>query len=399
METKFLQGDENIEELLNRAQRELSVLYNINMAMRTTLELNHILYIILTGVTAHTGLGFNRALLFLVDNNTRHLEAKMAIGPESGEDANNIWKHIRESKQELDDLIRKDKVVDISTSAKLYQSIKHLRIPLDPQVNSILTMAYHKSTPMLLKRDELSQYHDDPLLNIFHTSEFVVVPLKAQDVVNGLIIADNIYTKKPITEEDLKIFAMLANEAGLAIENSQLYEIVVQKSNKDSLTSLWNHGYFQDALAIEVKKARNKKIPLSLLMIDIDNFKKLNDTYGHRNGDRVIRELASILKNSSRDIDYVCRYGGEEFSIILTQTDKEQASSIAERIRENVMSHPMKEFKPNEDLTITISTGVATFPGDTDSPEDLIEKADQMMYVAKMSGKNQTCIYGNTYQS
>ncbi|MFA5088593.1 MAG: sensor domain-containing diguanylate cyclase [Candidatus Omnitrophota bacterium] len=391
------QNEENVKEQLERAQRELSVLYNINSAMRTTLELNHILYIILTGVTSHTGLGFNRALLFLANKTTRHLEAKMTIGPESGEDAERIWKYIEESEPEMEDLIRKDKISYIATSSKLYKTIRDLKFPLDPQGDYLLTKAYYKGSPWLLRRAELEEYRNDPLLKVFQTSELAIVPLKAQDTVNGLIIADNLYTQKPITDDDLKIFVMVASQAGLAIENSRLYELVVQKSFKDSLTDLWNHGYFQNTLLEEIKKAMNKNTPLSLLMIDIDNFKSLNDTYGHQNGDTVLRDLAELLRNSSREIDCVCRYGGEEFSMILTQTDKGQAYTIAERIREKIANYKFQNFKPNQQLQITVSIGLASFPMDAGTPEELIEKADKSMYVAKLGGKNQTCVHENSY--
>src|SRR5690349_18033031 len=121
---------ENLEERLSRAYRELNVLFEISCAMRTTLELHPILYIILTGVTAHTGLGFNRALLFLVNKKERRLECKMAIGPESGEHADKIWKYIATSNKDLEDLIYTDKIPDTVYQSSLYNSLKTLTIPL-----------------------------------------------------------------------------------------------------------------------------------------------------------------------------------------------------------------------------------------------------------------------------
>src|SRR3989338_8706601 len=134
---------------LKRVQRELSVIYDVSNAMRTTLDLKHILYIILTGVTSHTGLGFNRAALFLVNKTERYLEPKMAISPESGEEADKIWKYIRESEQDLEDLIAKDRVYSGATSSKLFQTIKDLKIPLDPQDKDLISRAYHQGVPIL----------------------------------------------------------------------------------------------------------------------------------------------------------------------------------------------------------------------------------------------------------
>ena len=127
-------------------------------------------------------------------------------------------------------------------------------------------------------------------------------------------------------------------------------------------------------------------------MIDIDNFKKINDSCGHQNGDVLLREMAKILKNYSRDQDYVCRYGGEEFSIILTNTSKQQAYDIAERIREGIAQYTFSKFHLAEDIKITVSIGLATFPDHVPTKEELIAKADQAMYIAKFSGKNQTYI-------
>jgi diguanylate cyclase (GGDEF)-like protein len=391
MDNNYVIEKDHLEEALNRTQRELSVLYEVSNAMRTTLELNRILYIILTGVTSHSGLGFNRAILFLVNKNTRNLEPKLAIGPESGEHAQEIWGYISESKQHLEDLIKDDKMIQNGSGhSSLFNAIKHLRIPLD-QKDNLLGSAFHQGIPLRVPYERIIQCPQDPLLQVFKTTELVVMPLKAKDKVNGLIVADNLFTKKPITEQDLKIFTMLANQAGLAIENSQLYELIIHKSHTDSVTGLWNHGFFQNQLSKEVEVAKESKQPLSLLILDIDNFKQLNDTYGHQTGDLILKELALILKNSSREIDYVCRYGGEEFSIILTQTSKDRSLAIAERIRQKIEQTPFPRLQSEDKLKVTVSIGIATLPQDTLTKEELITLADKAMYIAKFSGKNQTC--------
>jgi diguanylate cyclase (GGDEF)-like protein len=218
------------------------------------------------------------------------------------------------------------------------------------------------------------------------------MPLRAKGTVNGLIVADNIFTKKPITDADIKIFSMLADQAGLAIENSRLYEMVVHKSHTDSITNLWNHGFFQEKLSEEIQIAEQFHYPLSLAMLDIDDFKKLNDMYGHQHGDVILREVAQILRDSSRDVDYVCRYGGEEFTLILKQTRKEQSIEIAERIRKKIDSHPFPSGTDDHKLKVTVSIGLATYPDDASTKKELIDNADRAMYIAKFSGKNKTCV-------
>ena len=389
MENNISLSNQNFKEQLRRAQRDLSVLYDISNAMRTTLELNHILYIILTGVTAHYGLGFNRAILFLVNKKERCLECKTVIGPESGEHAKRIWNFIKESNQDLEDLISAEKISQNSSQSATYDEIKHLKIPLEKDNSNLLLTAYHEGNCLHIEQNNIAQYQNDPLLKVFHTTELVIMPLKAKDQVIGLIVADNLFTQKTITQDDLRIFTMLANQAGLAIENSQLYELVVYKSHTDPITNLWNHGYFQHKLSEELQKAQASSLPLSLAIIDIDNFKQLNDAYGHQNGDIVLRDLANILRNASREIDYVCRYGGEEFSIILPQTNKQQGFDIAERIRSKTLEYNFPKFNTLE-VKITVSIGLASFPVDATTKEDLIAKADKAMYIAKFSGKNQT---------
>ena len=386
------EADEENLEKLNRVYRELNVLFEISSAMRTTLELHPILYIILTGVTAHTGLGFNRALLFLVNKKERRLECKMAIGPESGEDAEKIWKYIADAKHDLQDLIQADNIPETIYQSALFNTLKDLTIPLNKEESNLLATAYHKRTAMHITPEIISQYQNDPLLKVFPTNELIIMPLKAKDLVNGLIIADNLYTQKPINEDDIKMFTMLANQAGLAIENSQLYEMVVQQSHTDSLTNLWNHGFFQETLLEEIAKAEKAKTQLSLAIIDIDNFKQLNDTYGHQNGDKILKELALLLKESSREADFICRYGGEEFSIILPQTTQEKSYEICERIRKTINDHHFENFLPSPDLKVTVSIGLATFPDHGRNKEELIANADKAMYIAKFSGKNKTCL-------
>ena len=381
---------DNSASQLKRVDRELNVLYEVSCAMRTTLELKHVLYIILTGVTSHSGLGYNRALLFLVNNKNRSLECQMAIGPESGEHANKIWEYIENSNPNLEDLIQVDNVAITVNQSTLFRTVKDLKLPLDESNPSLLTKAYFRGTPWLLSPQEISQYTGDPLLRIFSTNELVIMPLRAKDNVNGLIIADNIYTRKPISDDDIRIFTMLANQAGLAIENSHLYEMVVQKSLTDPVTGLWNHRFFQETLAEEIKRAQKNNHPLSLAIIDIDNFKILNDTYGHQHGDRILKELAHIFRDSSREVDYVCRYGGEEFAIIFIGTRKNQGFDIAERLRARIEQHKFPTHGQQEEQRLTVSIGLSGFPDDAITKEDLIAQADKAMYIAKFSGKNKT---------
>jgi len=377
---------------IEKTRNELAILYEISNAMRTTLKLDEILYIILTGVTAHTGLGFNRAILFLINEKDQLLEGKMAIGPETGEEANRIWKQIEQEKMGLDDLISVFKFSNTAVESEFNKRVRRLKIPLQETNTDLLAMGVLEGMPLHLTKDNIDKYKNNPLIQLLTTQELALVPLKAKDKVNGLIVADNFVTKEPITKDDIMILTMLANQAGLAIQNSRLYESAVTRAHSDSLTELWNHGYFQYLLQDEVEKTKAMKSPLSMLMLDIDDFKALNDMFGHQAGDRILKELAQFLKNRSRKMDYVCRYGGEEFTIILPQADKDEAFSIAEHLRSEIEKHPfIQHISAESEKKLTVSIGIATFPRNGCSPSELISASDRALYQAKRKGKNTTC--------
>ncbi|MEW6100708.1 MAG: sensor domain-containing diguanylate cyclase [Candidatus Omnitrophota bacterium] len=380
-----------IKEELERTKQELGILYEISNAMRTTLRLDEILYIILTGVTAHIGLGFNRAILFLVNEKENIIEGKMSIGPESGEEANRVWKQIEEEKMTLDELINAYKFVSSRLETGFNRQVRHTKVPLKEQAGGLLALGVLDGMPLHLSKDTLQNYQDDPVVQLLKSEELIVVPLKSKEKVNGLILADNFITKKSISKDDVRMLIMLANQAGLAIENSQLYEKTVIRAHSDYLTGLWNHGYFQFILQKELDTAKASRTPLSLIMLDIDDFKVYNDTLGHQAGDMILKDLASVTKMQSRKMDYVCRYGGEEFTIILPQTDKKEAYVIAERLRMDIEKQPFtrEEILPQKKLTVSI--GISTFPEDANTPSDLISSCDKSLYEAKRKGKNSTC--------
>jgi len=380
---------------LERTKMELGILYEISNAMRSTLKLDEILYIILTGVTAHIGLGFNRAVLFLVNEKDVLIEGKMAIGPETGEEAGRIWTQIEHEKMDLEELISAYKTSKHVVESGFNREVRNLRIPLRDKDRSLLVLVALEGMPLHLTKETMQSYRNDHIVQLLRNEEIVLIPLKAKDKVIGIIVADNFITRDPITKNDIRMLTLLANQAGLAIEDSQLYEKTVLRAHTDSLTELWNHGYFQYLLHTELEKAKTQQKPLSLITLDIDDFKVYNDTLGHQAGDQVLKDLATFLKNQSRKMDYVCRYGGEEFTVILPQTDNKEAFLIADRLREIIKNNPFshEEILPSKHLTVSI--GLATFPENGSTPPELITSSDKALYQAKHKGKNSTCCASN----
>ncbi len=382
----------NVQERLDRVRAELAIFYEIGNAMRSTLNLEEILFIILTGVTSHAGLGFNRAVLFLVNEQENTLEGKMGLGPHSGEEAGLIWTRISSQQMSLEDLIAAYTFYKKGGS-DLDKAVRSIKVPLHEDAG-VLAMTVLEGMGMEVTTDEARQKTaNDPVLQSLRTELFVTVPLKAKDKVVGVILADNLFTKKPILKDDIRTLTMFANHAGLAIENSRLYEQTVYEANTDTLTRLWNHGYFQFLLTEELKKAYESKAPLSMVMFDIDNFKNYNDAMGHQMGDQILREVARVLKTVCDGKGFVARYGGEEFAVILPNQDKDPAYAIAENLRMAIENFEFKgqEVQPNKNLTI--SAGLSTYPEDAPDKEKLIYLADMALYEAKRTGKNKVCAY------
>lgn len=381
-----------LEQELERKDTEFSLLYEISNAMRTTLNLEQIFYIILTALTCHEGLGFNRAMLFLSHEKEGYLEGVMGIGPHSAEEAGKIWQAVSKSKQTLEDFISSHDSFSKDPESKLNMIVKNIRIPLREDMG-ILALTILEGMPFEITTQEAKHMVDPEIQRTLNTDFFVTVPLKAKDKVLGAILVDNIFNRKPITKNDIRMLTTFANHAGLAIENSRLYEETVYLSSIDWMTKLWNYGKFQRHLSIELDKAKANKTCVSLAMFDIDNFKYYNDTFGHMKGDETLKRIADALKTKSRKCDIVARYGGEEFAVVIPATSKENARLAAERIRCEIEQLHANDLAIPQEKRVTISSGIATYPDDAATKDELISRADIALYEAKRTGKNRTCLY------
>ncbi len=188
---------------------------------------------------------------------------------------------------------------------------------------------------------------------------------------------------------DRELLASLAGQAALALENVELHDVVSRQAVTDELTGLANHGSFQERLAAEFEQVRRYHHPLALIMVDVDNFKRVNDTYGHQQGDLVLQEIAETLRENSRDVDTPARYGGEELALVLPHTDLDGAFVIAERVRSEIEALQVPRLDGRPPLCVTASLGVAATAGEL-APDELIAEADAALYRAKHGGKNRT---------
>lgn len=191
-----------------------------------------------------------------------------------------------------------------------------------------------------------------------------------------------------LSAEDRLVLQAVASELVVAVENSQLYKLTKRLSITDELTGLFNYRYLQQRLDDEIERARRYNRSLSMLMLDADNFKKFNDTYGHIAGDLALAEIGAVLRTAVREIDVVCRYGGEEFSVVLPETDAEGAFVVAEKVREGVASHSFADGDGNRGVHVTMSIGLATYPSSAADREELLRQADDALYQAKHLGRD-----------
>jgi two-component system, cell cycle response regulator len=220
----------------------------------------------------------------------------------------------------------------------------------------------------------------------------LVVPLIVKDEVIGTFtVAATRAGAFPSDRRDM--LGVIANQVAVSMQNARMYEVLEEQATTDGLTGLVNHRTFQERFSTMLGRAERHDLSVSLLLTDIDHFKKINDSYGHPTGDEVLRRVAAILKASARKIDIVARYGGEEFALVLEGTDRAGARQLAERIRQEVEQQSFPSAKGS--FNATLSIGVASYPDDAREKSEIIARADQALYSAKHGGRNRTVCFSD----
>ena len=274
-----------------------------------------------------------------------------------------------------DDPTLKDLKIDLAKYPEIREVINTKNpLALEDMVNHPLMSAV---------REKILQLKDMSIL---------IVPIVFNDQVLGTLFLRTKKKAQGFTRDEVDFCRIVANASYYAIKNASVYQRVIQEREnlkeaaiKDHLTGLYNHNYFYSRLEEEFERSRRYETALSLIMMDIDNFKKINDSYGHRTGDDVLKGLAATIKGAVRKSDIVARYGGEEFAIILPHTGTTGAAGEAERLRTRIEKVAFAGIKER----VTVSFGVASLPDrNINEAGDLVGRADDALYEAKKSGRN-----------
>jgi diguanylate cyclase (GGDEF)-like protein len=221
----------------------------------------------------------------------------------------------------------------------------------------------------------------------------IAIPVYSKDRVTGVLSVYRFDENRPFSEEDFETVVFLAEQGGVAIENVVLHEEAQRLSLMDGLTGTWNRRFFQMQFRQVLATATRFERPFSLLMLDLDNFKVVNDTHGHQRGDAVLVEFAQRVNGALREVDTFARYGGEEFLCLLSETDTDGARITADKIRDVIRAEPFGGAG-EVPVKLTVSIGVASYPSHGDAYRGLVEAADQALYGAKAAGRDRVVVAG-----
>ena len=220
------------------------------------------------------------------------------------------------------------------------------------------------------------------------------IPLKVQRNKVGFLAFDNLLSRRPIGYLDFISLQQFASQMALSIDNARLFERVQELSNYDELTKLPVRRYFNEKFAEEIYRCKRFDLTLSLMIMDIDFFKQINDTYGHQIGDWALQEVSKVLRSCLRQTDVPCRFGGDEMVIMLPRANGEEAKVIAKRLQQRITAIVLPtRFTEGKEVHLSVSQGISSFPQDGSTAEELLEKADKALYVVKQNGRGHYAVY------
>lgn len=357
-------------------QAAIVLLHRIANLVQAATAVETACHALLTGVTAGTGLGMNRAMLFVLGGESRdELVGAHAVGPADGLEAERAWQSLEGEGKDLEDLVR--------------QGPPAFRNRLE-QIVRATTVAVAGDSPVSLALRlgcTVTKRGADDLGGLLHLPTAIAAPLRGRSGIRGVLYADSCFTGRRLDQAHQLVFGLLADQAGQALENAARFESMAHAARTDSLTGLGNHGSFMSDLGRLVRQARKGEPAFAVLMLDLDDFKKVNDQYGHLAGDALLAEAACRIVGCLRSGDRAYRYGGDEFAVILGGGDPVTARQVAGRILEQFSCRPF-EVATDIRVPLTCTVGVAATGQGELAASDLVALADAALMASKSAGKN-----------
>lgn len=376
---------------LAEQNEDLKALQQVSDWLRKTMDLEKAFFITASALTSAEG-GYDHAMIFTVDQDREYLVGRICVDSLKLSEVWSIWRGLTSHDAPLQKSLETMQPVLARRWGDLTDMIKQVKVPLnDPKSVLIHALKSHETvTHRTLDAQAHLRVHP-AIKQHFELESFAATPLMADNEAIGVLLVES-RRPREFSPEQLTMLEMFAGQAALAINNGMIFQNVLDRAQRDSLTRLYNHGHFQEALRSELERAGRYGNPLSVIMLDIDHFKRFNDTWGHQTGDRVLKSTALLLSALVRVTDLPARYGGEEFALLLPQTDYQHALELAERLRVGVERKVLVSGPKGEKIGVTASFGVASFPKHAEDAAALISIADEALYLSKEKGRN--CVSG-----
>lgn len=340
-----LQDRENAEKAAAQRARELTELHRATEYLLTTIEIEPLLGNILDAVTRAIP-DAEKGMLYLMARDTGQLEMRAIIG---------------------------------------YNDVRIQNVPQEK--HGYVAKAVQEGKPLLVTnvQQDASMRYEGSIDEARAVQSAIVAPLILRNEVIGALALESL-KENAFSSDDLRVLVTFAATATAAIRNALLHGEVQKLASTDTLTNVYNRRGFIELSKREIERARRFGRPLSAIMVDVDHFKEINDTYGHAEGDRILCMVTERLKSNIREIDILGRYGGDEFTIILPETDLFVATNVAERVRQSIIEVPT--LIKDQPVQISFSIGVARANPETADLTTLLDNADAAMYIAKQAGGN-----------
>ncbi len=360
-----------IVERFSAQSARLEALHMLTTLMLQSSDLDRALYVMLSGITSGHGLGMNRAALFLHDESARQYIGSKAIGPHDAEEAHRIWEAIEVEGKTMEHLV--DDYASENLDGRFQHFVETLTLVRTDQVDDEIAMAEAATGPVCFTRRAAK---NPSLAALGVKDEYVVLVIQLRGTILGLLVCDNVYGRDPISHDKLEALASFIGQSALVWQNLSLLRRVETLARHDGLTGLLNRRALEARMGEERARAARTDRPLSVLVIDVDHFKRVNDVLGHAAGDDALRAIGLLLQSSLRAGDHAGRFGGDEFVVLLPEATEAEAAIVALRIGQTAAR-----------ANVSLSIGGATWPSSVETLDELLPSADASLYEAKRGGR------------